>query len=139
MNGGIVVSTKKLKPQFYLDSHEGILTCSAGHPILDVCDATRLKGWDMRVVPSNCHTTSSVGGLVSSRTFGKGSLQFGSIDDPGNVLGLTILTIEQVPPPSSGPHFPRNPNSSKSPPQRPLVVFSGLVVPTVSLLRLLFL
>ena len=62
----------------------------------DIDDAIRPQGWELRMHPST-KRTATIGGFVAGGSGGVGSVTYGCLREPGNVLGARVVTVEDEP------------------------------------------
>jgi FAD/FMN-containing dehydrogenase len=74
----------------------GMVRVEAGAKMIDLDAALRPAGWELRMHPST-KRTATVGGFVAGGSGGIGSVTFGGLRDPGNVLAARIVTLEPTP------------------------------------------
>jgi len=96
MEGGIILNMKNLNKELEFDSFSGIMRCQSGRTLMVMDEAARTLGWELRLFPPTL-THATIGGYVASGKFGVGSLKCGSITDYGNVLSVTVVTMEEEP------------------------------------------
>lgn len=75
---------------------DGIIRVGAGAKMRDVDDAARAQGWELRMFPSTVRT-ATIGGFVAGGSGGVGSINFGMLNQRGNILGLRTVTAETTP------------------------------------------
>lgn len=91
----IVDLSKYLLDEIEIDSQRGIVSCSAGASIFSVREATLRMGWDLRIYPSTIPQNGCIGGFLSNYPWGVGSLTYGSMQAPGNVIGLDVISVDK--------------------------------------------
>jgi len=74
----------------------GVGRFEAGARLLDIDKALRPDGWELRFHPST-RKQASIGGFIAGGAAGCGSCTWGQISDPGAVVGLEVVTVEEVP------------------------------------------
>jgi FAD/FMN-containing dehydrogenase len=74
----------------------GVVTVEPGIKLADLEAATLPQGWELRFHPST-RRTATIGGFLAGGSGGVGSINFGGLRDPGNVLALKIVTAEPEP------------------------------------------
>ena len=62
----------------------------------DIDAALRPSGWELRMHPST-KRTATIGGFVAGGSAGVGSITYGGLRDPGNILAARIVTMEREP------------------------------------------
>ncbi|MCZ8374458.1 MAG: FAD-binding oxidoreductase [Beijerinckiaceae bacterium] len=56
----------------------------------------RPQGWELRMHPST-KRTATIGGFVAGGSGGVGSVTYGGLREPGNILAARIVTVEETP------------------------------------------
>ena len=74
----------------------GIVRVQAGMNLLSLDKATREAGFELRMHPST-KRTATVGGFVAGGSGGIGSVAYGGLREPGNILAARIVTVEEEP------------------------------------------
>lgn len=74
----------------------GSVRVRAGTNILALDEATRPNGFELRMHPST-KRTATIGGFVAGGSGGVGSVAYGGLREPGNILAARIVTIEEEP------------------------------------------
>lgn len=75
---------------------DGVVTVEAGMTLHALEQALRARGHELRMFPSTWET-ATVGGFVSGGTGGVGSVTWGGLREPGNLIGASVVTIEETP------------------------------------------
>ncbi len=94
MHGGILVSTKRLNK--ILEITPEYARVEAGTILKNIEMEARKIGGELRFYPSTL-PTATAGGFLAGGSGGVGSVKWGSLWDEGNVLGVTIMTVEAEP------------------------------------------
>lgn len=95
LRGGVVLDLSGLGRILSATPH--LLRVQAGAKLLDIEAHTRpAVGAELRFHPST-RRTATLGGFVAGGSAGIGSINYGTLREPGNVLGLRILTCEAEP------------------------------------------
>ena len=68
----------------------------AGARLLDIDKALRPERWELRFHPST-RKLATIGGFIAGGAAGCGSCTWGQIADPGAVLALQVVTVEETP------------------------------------------
>ena len=68
----------------------------AGARLLDIDKALRPDRWELRFHPST-RKQATIGGFIAGGAAGCGSCTWGQISDPGAVLALRVVTVEETP------------------------------------------
>jgi hypothetical protein len=74
----------------------GRIRVQAGAKLFDIDAATRPNGWELRMHPST-KRAAQIGGFVAGGSGGAGSVTYGGMREPGNVLAARIVTLEETP------------------------------------------
>jgi FAD/FMN-containing dehydrogenase len=74
----------------------GVVRVQAGVKLFDIDAQTRPLGWELRMHPST-KRMSQIGGFVAGGSGGIGSVTFGGMREPGNILAARIVTVEERP------------------------------------------
>lgn len=95
LSGGVVLdmtamaAVKSIAP--------GRVVAEAGAVIVDIDKATRAhSAQELRMHPST-YRSASIGGFVAGGSSGVGSIKWGGLRDPGNIIRLRIVTMEAEP------------------------------------------
>jgi FAD/FMN-containing dehydrogenase len=92
--GGLVVDITGLDR--IVSIADGVVTAQAGVRVVNLENAVRAKGWEMRCLPSTW-VKSTIGGFISGGSAGIGSITWGGLREPGTIKRLTLLTMEAEP------------------------------------------
>ncbi|GAB4067356.1 FAD-binding oxidoreductase [Ancylobacter sonchi] len=92
--GGVVLDLSGMNR--VLDIGPGRVVAQAGAILAGIDAATRAGGQELRLHPST-YRTASVGGFIAGGSGGVGSIMWGGLRDLGNILGLTVVTMEPEP------------------------------------------
>ena len=74
----------------------GIVRCEPGIKMNDLDAATRPNGWEIRMHPST-KRMATIGGFVGGGSGGIGSITYGGLREPGNILAARVVTLEEAP------------------------------------------
>lgn len=75
----------------------GRVTTGAGAVVAKIDEATKAhSGQELRMHPSTAKT-ATIGGFIAGGSGGVGSINWGGLRDLGNVIRLTIVTMEETP------------------------------------------
>ena len=95
ISGGVVLNLAEMGQVREIGS--GRLRCEPGAILADIDRRTRRdSGQELRMHPST-YNTASIGGFVAGGSGGVGSINWGGLRDLGNILGLTVATMEASP------------------------------------------
>ena len=94
LHGGVLLNTKRLDQILELSSEHARV--QAGALLISIERAARKVGAELRFYPSTL-MTATAGGFLAGGSGGVGSVTWGTLWDEGNVLGATIMTIEEEP------------------------------------------
>jgi len=74
----------------------GVVRTAAGSRMLDVDVTLRETGFEQRMHPST-KRSATVGGFVAGGSGGVGSVTYGGLREPGNILAARVVTVEEEP------------------------------------------
>jgi len=74
----------------------GLVRCEPGIKMNDLDAATRPNGWEIRMHPST-KRMATIGGFVGGGSGGIGSINYGGLREPGNILCARVVTLEETP------------------------------------------
>ena len=74
----------------------GIIRCEPGLKMNDLDAATRPNGWELRMHPST-KRMATIGGFVGGGSGGIGSVNYGGLREPGNIVAARVVTLEETP------------------------------------------
>ena len=92
--GGIVLDMTALDRIEW--QRPGRLRVGPGARLAELDTATRPAGWELRMHPST-KRTATIGGFVAGGSGGIGSVTWGGLREPGNVLAARVVTVEETP------------------------------------------
>ncbi len=94
LEGGVLIDMSGLDRIAW--HRPGVVRVGAGAR-LDLIDAAiRPNGWELRIHPST-KRMASIGGFVAGGSGGVGSVTYGGLREPGNILAARIVTVEETP------------------------------------------
>jgi len=95
LNGGIVLGLMGLDRVVW--TKPGVVRAQAGVKLIDLDAHTRreVRG-ELRFHPST-KRTATIGGFIAGGSSGIGSCTYGKLREPGNILGLRVITMEATP------------------------------------------
>ena len=94
LQGGILVDMTAFDQVCALDN--GVVRAQAGIRLAGIEALTRPTGWELRCMPST-YRLASLGGLYGGGFGGIGSINYGPLGAPGNVLSVKVMTMEAEP------------------------------------------
>ncbi|WP_320667125.1 FAD-binding oxidoreductase [Prochlorococcus sp. MIT 1307] len=94
--GGIVMLMGALRQIRDLDPGNGQVTVESGCLMGDLEKYLISQGRQLRLLPSTWRS-ASIGGFVAGGSGGIGSVKWGFLRDPGHLLGLEVVTVEEKP------------------------------------------
>lgn len=94
--GGVVLDLTGLNRVRRIDSFSGVLEAEAGCRLADLDAALAPHGRALRMAPSTWRS-ASLGGFIAGGSGGIGSVRWGFLRDPGNLLALEVVTVEPQP------------------------------------------
>ncbi|HMK80725.1 MAG TPA: FAD-binding oxidoreductase [Xanthobacteraceae bacterium] len=74
----------------------GVIRCAPGLKMNDLDAATRPDGFELRMHPST-KRMATIGGFVGGGSGGVGSVSYGGLREPGNILAARVVTCEETP------------------------------------------
>ncbi|WP_439574587.1 FAD-binding oxidoreductase [Phreatobacter sp.] len=74
----------------------GVARARAGTNLLALDQEVRAGGYELRMHPST-KRTATIGGFVAGGSGGVGSVAYGGLREPGNILAARIVTVEEEP------------------------------------------
>jgi FAD/FMN-containing dehydrogenase len=74
----------------------GMIRIGAGAKMNAIDSELRASGWELRMHPST-KRTATIGGFVAGGSGGVGSVNYGGLREPGNILAARVVTIEEEP------------------------------------------
>ena len=92
--GGVILDLSAYNQLLWVKP--GVVRAQAGIRLIEVDRQTQPQGWELRCVPSTFRS-ASLGGLYGGGFGGIGSINYGPLMSPGNVLGVKALSVEPVP------------------------------------------
>jgi FAD/FMN-containing dehydrogenase len=94
LEGGVVLDIARLNRIEW--QKPGLIRVQAGAKLFDIDAATRPNGFELRMHPST-KRSSHIGGFVAGGSGGVGSVTFGGMREPGNIVAARIVTLEEEP------------------------------------------
>lgn len=94
LHGGVVLDIAQLDRIEW--QKPGLVRVQAGAKLYDIDAATRPNGFELRMHPST-KRSAQIGGFVAGGSGGVGSVTFGGMREPGNIVAARIVTLETNP------------------------------------------
>ena len=94
LEGGIVLDMAAMNRIEW--QKPGSVRVEAGAKLFDIDAATRPNGFELRMHPST-KRSAQIGGFVAGGSGGVGSVTFGGMREPGNIVAARIVTLESEP------------------------------------------
>ncbi len=94
LEGGVILDMTALNAVLW--QKPGMVRVEAGMNLLALDGETRANGFELRMHPST-KRTATVGGFVAGGSGGVGSVAYGGLREPGNILAARIVTVEEEP------------------------------------------
>jgi len=94
LNGGLMVDMTRLNAVTAVG--HGTVRAQAGIRLGELEAHTRPLGWELRCMPSTWKL-ATLGGLFGGGFGGVGSINYGPLAAPGNVLSVRLMTMEETP------------------------------------------
>ncbi len=94
LEGGVVLDMAAMNQIEW--QKPGIIRVQAGTKLFDIDVQARLNGWELRMHPST-KRMAQIGGFIAGGSGGVGSVTYGGMREPGNILAARIVTIEKTP------------------------------------------
>jgi FAD/FMN-containing dehydrogenase len=95
LKGGVVLDLMGLDRVVW--TRPGVVRAQAGVKLIDLdAHARREVRGELRFHPST-KRTATIGGFIAGGSSGIGSCTYGKLREPGNILGLRVLTMEATP------------------------------------------
>jgi FAD/FMN-containing dehydrogenase len=94
LEGGVVLDMTALSDIEW--QRPGRIRVQAGAKLSDIDAATRPNGFELRMHPST-KRSAVIGGFVAGGSGGAGSVTYGGMREPGNILAARVVTLEETP------------------------------------------
>jgi FAD/FMN-containing dehydrogenase len=92
--GGVLLDINALDA---IEWHKpGLIRAGAGAKLHEIDAVTRPSGWELRMHPST-KRTATIGGFVAGGSGGIGSVTYGGLREPGNIIATRVVTLEEQP------------------------------------------
>lgn len=96
LHRGLVLDLSAMDAILEIDADRGVARCQPGARLMAIEEAARKVGWELRCYPSTV-SKASVGGFLAGGSGGIGSITYGGLREKGNVISMTMMTVEKVP------------------------------------------
>ncbi len=94
LQGGVLLDITALDQ---IEWHKpGLARLGAGAKMHEVDAAIRPSGWELRMHPST-KRMATIGGFVAGGSGGVGSVTYGGLREPGNIIAARVVTVEEQP------------------------------------------
>src|ERR1700682_5203307 len=94
LHGGVLLDITKLETIEWIKP--GQIRVGAGAKMNAMDAALQPSGWELRMHPST-KRTATIGGFVAGGSGGIGSVTYGGLREPGNILAARIVTADETP------------------------------------------
>ncbi|MDX3906120.1 MAG: FAD-binding oxidoreductase [Pigmentiphaga sp.] len=94
LNGGLILDLSRFNKLLWV--RNGVGRAQAGIRLSDFDQQSRPDGWELRCLPSTFRM-ATLGGLFGGGFGGVGSITYGPLGAPGNVLAIKAMTVEAEP------------------------------------------
>ncbi len=94
LEGGVLLDMSGMTKILW--SKPGIVRVEAGAKLVDIDTELKPGGWELRMHPST-KRMATIGGFVAGGSGGVGSITYGGLREPGNVIGARVVTLEEAP------------------------------------------
>ncbi len=96
LESGVVMVMTQLRAVRSIDQATGIAVVECGCLMKDLNRELAGVGRQLRLMPSTWRS-ATIGGFIAGGSGGIGSVRWGFLRDPGHLLGLEVVTMEQEP------------------------------------------
>ena len=94
LKGGVVMDLSAYNQ--FLGMKDGVARAQCGIRLIDLDKATKPLGFELRWIPSTFRS-ATLGGLYGGGFGGAGSITYGPIAAPGNVISVKVMSIGEMP------------------------------------------
>ena len=94
LEGGVLLDMSAMTKILW--SKPGVVRVEAGARLVDIDTELKPGGWELRMHPST-KRMATIGGFVAGGSGGIGSITYGGLREPGNVIGARVVTLEEIP------------------------------------------
>ena len=96
LESGVVMLMTQLRTVRSIDRTSGVAVVECGCLMKDLNRELAGAGRQLRLMPSTWRS-ATIGGFIAGGSGGIGSVRWGFLRDPGHLLGLEVVTMEQQP------------------------------------------
>ncbi|QNI53420.1 alternative glycolate dehydrogenase GlcD2 [Synechococcus sp. BIOS-E4-1] len=96
LESGVVMVMTQLRAVRSIDQASGVAVVECGCLLKDLNRELAGFGRQLRLMPSTWRS-ATIGGFIAGGSGGIGSVRWGFLRDPGHLLGLEVVTMEQEP------------------------------------------
>jgi FAD/FMN-containing dehydrogenase len=94
LQGGVLLDITKLEAIEW--QKPGLVRVGVGAKMNAIDAELEASGWELRMHPST-KRTATIGGFVAGGSGGIGSVNYGGLREPGNILAARVVTMEEEP------------------------------------------
>jgi FAD/FMN-containing dehydrogenase len=94
LEGGVILDMSALDRIEW--TKPGQIRVEVGRKMVAIDAQTRPSGWELRMHPST-KRMATIGGFVAGGSGGIGSVTYGGLREPGNILAARVVTVEEEP------------------------------------------
>jgi FAD/FMN-containing dehydrogenase len=94
LQGGVLLDVMALAAVEW--TRPGMMRVGAGAKMNSIDTELQPSGWELRMHPST-KRTATIGGFVAGGSGGIGSVNYGGLREPGNILAARVVTVEEQP------------------------------------------
>jgi FAD/FMN-containing dehydrogenase len=94
LQGGVLLDITKLEAIEW--QKPGLVRVGVGAKMNAIDAELKASGWELRMHPST-KRTATIGGFVAGGSGGIGSVNYGGLREPGNILAARVVTMEEEP------------------------------------------
>jgi FAD/FMN-containing dehydrogenase len=94
LEGGVILDMAALDAIEWIKP--GLVRVGAGRKMVAVDAETRAQGFELRMHPST-KRLATIGGFVAGGSGGVGSVTYGGLREPGNIVAVRVVTVEEQP------------------------------------------
>lgn len=92
--GGVLLDITELSAIEWVKP--GVIRVGVGAKMNAIDAELQASGWELRMHPST-KRTATIGGFVAGGSGGIGSVNYGGLREPGNILAARVVTMEETP------------------------------------------